>query len=377
MKSSVLSCLLAVLSCGVLARVHASEGDPVALITTPQGIVIESHWGHRIALVPDTKTAKSIDGAEVLALDKSIAQTLTRMPNEEAASWQSEPKAGDANSIQVKIDPSTAGSFCVTTLDGLSIGVVVGSPKLTESGALDALVVLSSPTSIDSAMLLAMVEATEPRMVLLPPGKPGMELGTALADLLKTKVEPQDHNTVALSANDTTESGRVLHASVQPWVMPDDLAARFEAMEASCARSQKVFAALSVEQLNFSPANGTHTPRWNAEHMMGRQLLFFSQIYNKVDSTIPIMDLNPAQMPPDYRFAHPTWDGQEEARQMQRVSDFTRRYAYLLEGLPLNKKPPATFWPTLDALLKQMERHYDEHTANTQKKFELEGWPKS
>ncbi len=30
------------------------------------------------------------------------------------------------------------------------------------------------------------------------------------------------------------------------------------------------------------------------------------------DPTIPVMDLNPKQMPPDYVFAHPDWDGREE-----------------------------------------------------------------
>ena len=88
---------------------------------------------------------------------------------------------------------------------------------------------------------------------------------------------------------------------------------------------------------------------------MGRQLLFFSQIYHAQDRRIPVIDLNPRQMPPDYRFAHPDWDGREEARQMQRVSSFTRRFAYLLADLDVDKKAPASSWPTLRALFNQME----------------------
>lgn len=80
------------------------------------------------------------------------------------------------------------------------------------------------------------------------------------------------------------------------------------------------------------------------------------------------------QMPPDYSAAHPDWDGAEEARQMKRVSEFTRRFAYLLHDAKLQAKAPGSRW-TLVGLLRQMERHYDEHTANTIKKFELPDWP--
>ena len=70
---------------------------------------------------------------------------------------------------------------------------------------------------------------------------------------------------------------------------------------------------------------------------MGRELVFFSQIYNAVDPMIPVMDLNPKQMPKDYEFAHPDWTGAEEARQMQRVAAFTRRFAYLLDKMELDE----------------------------------------
>ncbi|MEE8155092.1 MAG: hypothetical protein V3T53_09100, partial [Phycisphaerales bacterium] len=117
-----------------------------------------------------------------------------------------------------------------------------------------------------------------------------------------------------------------------------------------------------------------HTPRWNAEHMMGRELGFFSRIFSAVDPAIPHINLNPEQMPPDYVAAHPDWDGKEEARQMQRVMSFTRRFAYLFDGFDLEAKPPGSWW-TVRGLLEQMQRHYGEHSAHVKEKFELPDWP--
>jgi hypothetical protein len=161
-----------------------------------------------------------------------------------------------------------------------------------------------------------------------------------------------------------------------PPPVPEQWRQLFDRMEAANRRSQDVFRQLSVEQMNFKPSDGTHTPRWNAEHMAGRQLLFFSQIYNALDSNIPVVDRNPRQMPVDYEARNPSWSGKDEARAMQRVDDFCRRYAHLLEDIQLDERPPATSWPSLGALLLQMETHYDEHTANVKKKFQLPDWPK-
>ena len=81
-------------------------------------------------------------------------------------------------------------------------------------------------------------------------------------------------------------------------------------------------------------------------------------------------------MPKDYKFAHADWTGEEEARQMKRVENFTRRFAYMLDGMDLDKKAKGSRIWTPRALLKQMERHYSEHSANVVKKMDLEGWPK-
>ena len=157
--------------------------------------------------------------------------------------------------------------------------------------------------------------------------------------------------------------------------MQHELAGLFAHKETASRDSQKVFAPLSENQMNFRPSDGTHTPRWNAEHMMGRELGFFSQIFAKLDPAIPAINLNPAQMPPDYKAAHPDWSGAEEARQIERVAEFTRRFSYLLDGLDLDQRAPGSRW-TPRGLLEQMQRHYSEHTVNVEKKFDLPDWPR-
>lgn len=199
----------------------------------------------------------------------------------------------------------------------------------------------------------------------------------ALATILAIFLSEQTCS-LAQSSSDNSSSSQVDAAALldEPRPVPEHLRELFDRVEAANRRSQDVFRQLSVEQMNFKPANGSHTPRWNAEHMSGRQLLFFSQIYHSLDPSIPVVDWNPQQMPEDYQARHPDWSGADEARAMQRVDDFCRRYAYLLQDIQLKDKPPATFWPSLETLLLQMENHYDEHTANVKKKFELPDWPK-
>lgn len=158
----------------------------------------------------------------------------------------------------------------------------------------------------------------------------------------------------------------IVTGSLEEWLVRVEVASK---------RSQDVFAPLSKQQMMHQPANGTHTPAWNAEHMLGRHLLFFSQIYHVLNSEVPVMDRNPAQMPKDFEAAHPNWDGKRYAEEMAKVAAFCRYYAPLLRDIELDTKPPATRWPSMTALLKQMERHYDEHTANVKEKFELPDWP--
>ena len=128
--------------------------------------------------------------------------------------------------------------------------------------------------------------------------------------------------------------------------------------------------------MNFVPGNGTHTPRWNPEHMMSTELRFTSRIYNTADPEIPVMNPRPKQRPNQYVAAHPTWSGAEEARQMKRVESFTRRFAYLLEAEPTRddtdpKIRSNRLFGSPRELLTLMANHYTEHTEHVKAKMTL------
>jgi hypothetical protein len=236
----------------------------------------------------------------------------------------------------------------------------------------------------DAATISAAVQVVKvlaPRYVVpvAPPGVEGDAKAAgveAFVDAAKSQfpiVRPP-HNTLAVRRGQSGPT-KIVVLPDNPWRPTGELADLWARMERAGAASQAVFAPLSVEQMNFRPTNGTHTPRWNAEHMLGRQLHFFTQIYADRDLAIPPVDLNPKQMPADYVAAHPDWTGAEEARQMERAAALVRRFAYLLDGVPLDEPTPGSRW-TLRRLLEQMERHFDEHTANVKKKFDLPDWPR-
>ncbi|GAB5407112.1 MAG: DinB family protein [Aureliella sp.] len=342
----------------------------------PGGTVsLETHWGHRIAIVSGEDDEATDRQEFAFAGDETYDHVVTRLPNEAKAKMLPADKAPkDANAVRVR---TLAWGASVVTADGVTILVVdLSNPPTDGLPAQVDLAILHGDVDVEIASGIAeatrQVEAT--RIMLC--GAMDNAAERVLAEVTSIKRVP--HNTLALvSGEKAADKPQLVILSEKPWEMPEDLAREFAAMEKSCADSQQVFAKLSVDQMNFKPENGTHTPRWNAEHMMGRQLLFFSQIYHSVDQRLPIIDLNPKQMPPDYRFAHPDWTGAEEARQMQRVSEYTRRFAYLLNGKQLSDKATGTFWPSVGALIRQMQRHYGEHTSNTEKKFDLPGFPKA
>lgn len=157
--------------------------------------------------------------------------------------------------------------------------------------------------------------------------------------------------------------------------LPEELAGLMDKMKRATAKNAKVYRPLTAEQLNFKPSNGTHTPRWNAEHISASQLKFFSEVYHKLESSIPVIDWSPKQMPADYQPAHPKWDGKKEAKRMVEVDQFCRRYAYLLADVDLDSKPPATFFPTYRAMLTTLIKHSGEHTDNVKEKFKADDWP--
>lgn len=380
-----------VIAC-VIANVSpscANEGDPVAIRLWPDGgVTIETMWnlhvGYGLTEEAKQQLPRPLDLERFRStVTKPIsAITLGRLPNEPRPSVLT-PNRQDQN--RVVISCVNAGPLTGTILidvDGVVIYILTSTVakaiesvplmnremlELNEKDGSNTIIFLDN--SFDEAKTIEIAKAIKPKIIVLPITVPHIGDHEVTAIL---------HNTLAVSAakdSDGTDTQFVSLTTV-PYEMSDELADLFSKKETACKNSRDTFAKLSIEQMNFRPPNGTHTPRWNSEHMMGRELLFFSQIYHAVDSSIPVVDLNPRQMPDDYEMAHPDWTGQEEARQTERVESFTRRYAYLLDGIDLDQKAKGSKFWTPRALLKQMERHYNEHTANVRKKMQLNEWPK-
>ncbi len=361
----------------------ADPGDPVAIRHLPQGgFEIESMWNLSIVISAEKFETDDVEGVDIVASSvqsdaspnrfiadpaDGLDHLLDRPANQLQPTWQ--PRTTSAgrskNAIHVR---SFGSSDVVVEVDGLKIAYlnIAGADRTTRaahSSIRNADVVLiagDNPGDQWIAELRSARKSNQPLTVVV-----GTNAGQSASG-----------NTFAACAGDPRSvKPRSVTLSRQPPELSPELASLIEKKEAACKASQQVFKKLSVKQLNFRPSNGTHTPRWNVEHMMGRELLFFSQIFADQDAAITVMNLNPKQMPPDYVARHADWTGQEEARQLERVSAFTRRFAYLMQDLPLDKKAPGSNW-TPRGLLRQMDRHYSEHTANVKKKFLLEDWPK-
>ena len=365
----------------ISSTVSAGEGEPVGVRFLPNGVIeIESHWNLRVRVDGSTAARQASDEVSSLVVASNAIQLgeasceiepsknyfFDRLPNVSDAflSREREPSLM-SNEFRLRFDVDAEGAWDALNVevDGCRFLVCRDIAKLDTLDECSAILYVGEPLPL--AKLRSIVEQMESTPMLVAEDR--------IAPITKSIV--RNHNRVAFSnkGNDCGEG--IVVISTNDWKPSDELASLFAAKEAACSDSRKVFADLSVAQLNFKPSNGSHTPRWNAEHMMGRELLFFSQIYHSQTEAIPAMDLNPKQMPPDYSAAHPEWTGDEEARQMKRVEDFTRRFNYLLDGMPLDERAPGSRFWTPRALLKQMDRHYYEHTQNVRKKFDLEDWP--
>jgi hypothetical protein len=422
----------------LLARPAAADpGQPVAVRWWGQGFVtIETFWNLRVAIDPDRAHRHRSPRQEVDLLlisdhtfDKenaplyaAVSQTvisglsdgeyadidvvLDRRPNDRSPdvfpATDERPRSGHAirvHSFRAHEGPVPGRSGPITPMlievDGVRI---FHASRLGQSNLVDAMVeqlervdVLLVPVggalsgSLNAERAAALTARLAPRLVV--PIWPVEERhedrgGDSVKQFLEALPSSYDRreavgNTLAVRSLGPGERVRpaVVVLKTQPWSMPEAMADLFRAKDAAGRASQEVFRPLSAAQMNHRPADGTHTPRWNVEHMAGRELGFFSQIYHAAEGAVPVMDVNPKQMPPDYVAAHPDWDGAEEARQIERVQAFTRRFAYLLDGADLDEKPEGHRWWTLRGLLAQMQRHYGEHTANVKKKFALPDWP--
>lgn len=357
-------------------------------------ISVETMWDLNLIIDMTGKASDEFKTSadHVVTFSDEVQHVLHRKPNSIEVQW--EPVTGESEAVSNAVavtsfrdQKASAGWAIQVAVDGVSVLCVDldnmpkdGTTASEAVGTQDVVVVTASTIeNLGHPRVQKFLKAVSPKSVVI---NPNFDDGDTADDFMATIGEEDDavqsgHNTLAVAANSKRKDGyRFYILADQPQAMPAKLAELFLRMEKSCEDSQKIFAKLSTSQMNWKPSNGTHTPRWNTEHMMGRQLLFFSQIYGAIDPVIPALNLNPKQMPADYEYAHEDWTGAEEARQMQRVSKFTRRFAYLIHDLDVNRRAPGSRWPSLKALLLQMENHYSEHTANTVKKFDLEDWPK-
>ena len=394
-QAKILGVLGIVLSIVTASSSFASDGQPVAIRYWPNNCIsIETMWNFQIVigvdatsrkLLPRTADVEFVDDyweaseGNILVLDRKPNETKPTL-NALAADQQYSTEAIHINRVVINGSESSKLLYLMSLqVDGVNIvhcknnsaQELVSSLKGRELPNLlkKVDVLLLDEANDPPTALQTLAELVSPKVVLLCKNFSQVKISSST-------IEKIEHNTIAISkSSEPSGKTRWVKLGDSAWKMEEPLAGMFAKKEAACLSSRLVFKDFSSVQMNFRPANGTHTPRWNAEHMMGRELLFFSQIYHAVDPSIPIMDLNPKQMPNEYQAAHLDWTGAEEAMQMDRVEAFTRRYAYLLNDMILDQKAKGSSFWTPKALLLQMEKHYSEHSANVVKKKSLVDWP--
>jgi hypothetical protein len=395
MKLKALTLALILAAGGWLGNCQAQEDSLLVIRRWPgNGFTVETMWDLHVGIGINAEAAEMLPrplDANMDELDKKASQMMfvvERNVNETETSvnrvtgfsfgaeenknkimmtrsWPESPEAGTQFGATKLHSGSLSVRFC--DHDGYtSMG------RRSGAGGLDATskneIVVATGEEFDEEFLTRHAKQLRPIMMIV---------NDKLESVGGVKVKVISHNSIAVSPRtDPNKPTRFVRLGTEPYKLSDELEQLFRKKEAAQKATMNMFKQLSVKQMNFEPSNGSHTPRWNAEHMMGRELVFFSQIYNAMDNSIPVMDLNPKQMPKDYKFAHPDWSGGEEARQIERVQNFTRRFAYLLDGMDLDKKAPGSRFWTPRKLLIQMDRHYNEHSANVRKKMELSDWPK-
>lgn len=419
-------CLLTALSSVVAA---AQDNLPVAFRTWPdQTVSIETYWGFTVAIGPGAAAVPGIDepdqtfGGAGLLIDfaqaeaqqeettwdwdeeKSVGRVsvgvgngkpfvlaLDRKPNEpkpelivvdsdtelssQAMTIKVWRPTGDDPVVHAPVVHVQANGIDVVYGIGDALVVAVEEGSLTtkgDEGLLDvAVLLLHDDDTVDAGQIEAFNRYIRAKAIYLAND-------TRVIGQLMTRREVG--NTTALvveeGADEDQELKTVLleHAD-EPWSMPQDMAALYDAMDAEGRKWSKVFEPLSVRQMNHKPVNGTHTPRWNIEHMASREMFFITAAYHAADPRFPHIRLDPQQMPPDYVARHPDWDGMEEARRVYRTSAFLRRFAYLYHGRSLEQRISADSRIRFAPIMRQVTRHWAEHSNNVLDKMKLDDWP--
>jgi len=321
---------------------HADTGQPVAVRWWGQAMVsIESYWNLDVVIDPygervgypepqvtgdlvlithehfDHNNAGAIGGKPVVVhgLDANgkvtpLHRILDRMPNEERPTWTDADSDHSSHAVTVTTISSWhddeqgrergANAMFVIDIDGVRIVHCgdLGQSTLTDQqlaalGHVDVLLVpVGGIYTVDGKQAAAIVRQVRPRMAVPIHYKtPALAFDLQPVEPFVSAMESDSEivhatgNTLAVAATDEKPTKtKVVVLNYQPWVPNGELDKMFVRKVAASHEAQAVFAPLSAKQMNFQPSNGTHTPRWNAEHMMGRELLFFTQIYA---STLP------------------------------------------------------------------------------------------
>lgn len=269
----------------------AAGGDPVAVRKWTGGVVsVETQWGLHLVIDPSGNSEQHLQrkSDQTVSPDNDLDHVLSRQANAAAASWTPVgiSEVSDANAMHVKTIRQLNGQAALLIeVDGVRILYVPARWFLAQSS--------------QDSISIKMKGIEKPDLMILDCEHPEhlTDQGTAtLLNIVKPKrvlfnrIDPADdskvktiqdqyggekvvvhanRNTIAMSNSAPDSEMQFLAIGASPWQMPDSLSGLFAAMEKANEDSQAVFSNLSANQMNFKPANGTHTPRWNSEHMMG------------------------------------------------------------------------------------------------------------
>ncbi|MHC4443495.1 MAG: MBL fold metallo-hydrolase [Planctomycetota bacterium] len=270
------------------------------------------------------------------------------------------------------------------------LGHTLTDEQLKAMGPIDLLLVpVGGKYTIDSAEALRIVQQIKPRRWTWP-----IHFNTGVCDLPLDKIDTFEDqakqtsmairrvqgNAIAITRRPSDKSSEFTRpaciiSDFKPAQLKPEMVKALSTMRKTRQVMVDRLGQVSKAQLDHKPANGTHTIRWNFEHTTGRELKFFSEVYHVLDPEIPVIDWNPAQMPPDFKPRYPEWNTVEMVRHVQRVGAFTDRFSYLLADIPVEKKIKGTRF-SVRSLSDLMVRHYRDHTAKAVSKFTLSDWPK-
>ena len=278
--SRLLLALLFILLAGV--SVNADDGHPIAIRKwSDQGFTIETMWNLHVSVGVDESTKKKLPREVDASLEKlpglaGQAIYLNRAPNQKAIAISEKSSAKKSNQVTLvrsknfekephrdarPLSETTSVSVDAVNIefldhDGISMeSRVERLSKLKSPEKTSAFVAVAVGDSFTAEFCEKYAEKARPAIMIV---------NSKLKSIAGKDVQSIDHNTLAVSAKIRGgEKTRFISLSDKPYKMSNELAELFDKKEKSAKKSRETFAKLSVDQLNFKPANGTHTPRWN------------------------------------------------------------------------------------------------------------------